>query len=378
MTAASAIALASIGCGGSQAASGPDAAAGSDAATASEAGAGDAQRMDGSMDAPVLTGGDAIAPASVGAPCIPSAEYSASFSGFHAGEVTLDDGNPACGAATCLVNHFVGRVTCPYGQSEDGGAPPGAPSCTVPGSSTPVAPNDPRSGDTVQPQCTDRTGAAAVICSCRCANAEGKTDDGASYCACPAGLTCSQVVPLVVSGDPSAGAYCIPKGTAFDPNDFCGNTCFAPRADCPEADAGALGTGAAPRATTYVLTLIQGLSRLCSPWAFPTDATGMAQCQIYYVLMSPGDTCAAHPGLANPDPLVAGTVQHAVVVAGAPASPPPPVCLVPQIAAPCASSTQFGWCYVTGANAPSGCAQSADVSPSAMPPAGATAVLACP
>src|SRR5262249_4705220 len=148
---------------------------------------------------------------------------------------------------------------------------------------------DPHHGQSVQPQCTDRTGPDAVFCSCRCANAEGKTDDGAEYCACPSGFTCSQVVPLLVSGDPNAGAYCIPQGTAYNPNNACGDTCFPGHPACPSPDAGALGAGSAPHATTYWVTLIQGFNTLCSPFPFPTDATGMAQCQIYYVLASPDD-----------------------------------------------------------------------------------------
>lgn len=65
-----------------------------------------------------------------GAMCLPPPETSASFSGFDFHEVTLDSDNAGCSGAPCIVNHFQGRVSCPY--------------------------------------------------------------DGASYCACPAGFTCSQ------------------------------------------------------------------------------------------------------------------------------------------------------------------------------------------
>jgi hypothetical protein len=321
-------------------------------------------------------GSDAIAipPASVGTPCIPSEEYSATFSGFDVHELTLDQGNPACGAMVCLVNHFQGRVSCPYGQAADGKGPPPASPCTVPGSDAGVTPKAPTfRGETVDPQCADRSGAKAVYCSCRCANAQGKTDDGATYCACPSGFACTQVVAPLVSGDPNAGGYCIPAGTAFDPNTSCANFCSPTRSACPDTDAGAYGVGPSSHTATYFTTVITGIEGnvLCAS-PVPTDATGQAQCQLYYMLAA-NDACAAHPGLTDADPLVAAYLRGPTAP-----SPPPPVCLVPQLPQPCSSSTQFGWCYVTGANAPPGCSQSFEVSPSAKPPADASVALACP
>jgi hypothetical protein len=143
--------------------------------------------------------------ASLGAPCVPSPELSASFPGFSQMEVTLDENNPACGGGTtCVVNHFQGLTSCPYGQDAGGDT------CIVPGTSTPVLPEVPPQ---VIPRQTDYT----VYCSCRCENGEGKIDDGASYCACPSGYTCSPLVPTLVSGDPRAGSYCIKSDTAYDP-----------------------------------------------------------------------------------------------------------------------------------------------------------------
>ena len=77
---------------------------------------------------------------------------------------------PACASQVCIVNHFQGRVTCPYGQSVRGQGPDGTPGCKVPGTCDPIAVE-------VPPQCADRSAAETVYCSCRCANAEGRTDD---------------------------------------------------------------------------------------------------------------------------------------------------------------------------------------------------------
>jgi hypothetical protein len=150
-------------------------------------------------------------------------------------EVTLDENNAACTGAVCLVNHFRGRTTCPYGQDQTGNPPLGIGSaCTVPGSGTPVQPSNPLAGQTVQPQCLDRLASQTVYCSCRCANVVGRTDDGASYCACPTGYSCSQVVPAVTTGDPRSGGYCIKTGTAFDPNvGACASRCDPSLGNCP-------------------------------------------------------------------------------------------------------------------------------------------------
>jgi hypothetical protein len=170
--------------------------------------------------------------ASVGVPCTPSPELSASFAGFNEREVTLDENNAACSGDVCLVNHFQGLTTCPYGQDKDGQPVAPQTACTVPGTGAPVRPNDGPSGQTVQPSCVDRRASDSVYCSCRCANAAGSTNDDAEYCTCPSGYACTQVVPEVQAGDPRAGAYCIPSGTAFDPNAVCAS-CDPTTNNCP-------------------------------------------------------------------------------------------------------------------------------------------------
>jgi len=160
---------------------------------------------------------------SVGASCVPAAELSASFAGFDYHDVTLDEDNAACSGTVCLVNHFQGLTDCPYGQDSNGNPPPPiASGCTVSGTTTPVRPNGTEAGQTINPQCLDRVASLTVYCSCRCADTEGNTDAGASYCTCPAGYACTQVVPATQAG---AGAYCILSGTVYDSANVCDYTC---------------------------------------------------------------------------------------------------------------------------------------------------------
>jgi hypothetical protein len=125
-------------------------------------------------------------------------------------DVGIDTGNAACGAGlVCLSNHFQGRVSCPYGQSSTRIPPSGAMPCATPGSGDPVM-------GLVQAQCTNRIAADTVYCSCRCANASGRTDDGATYCTCADGFDCIQLVAGMGSNPDQSGGYCTKHGTQFD------------------------------------------------------------------------------------------------------------------------------------------------------------------
>jgi len=169
------------------------------------------------------TSGPGNAGGAVGAPCTPSVEGLPTFAGFGPTEVSVEDNNSTCASGICLVNHFQGLTTCPYGQDAQGNAPAGASACLTPGTSERVVPAPTAA---VPPWCSDRTPAVAVTCSCRCANADGKTGDGAAYCTCGSGFTCTQLVSFVGAGNQQlAGAYCVASGSAYDPGASCATTC---------------------------------------------------------------------------------------------------------------------------------------------------------
>jgi len=170
--------------------------------------------------------------ADIGQPCVPADEYSTAFSGFDEDEVNIGTGNRACsGDAVCLVNHFRGRVSCPYGQTEDDiqMLPGDNPSrCVVPNTSG----NE--KGEAidvpVRPQLADRRPKDAVYCSCRCANASGKA--GSGDCTCPSGYSCTPLVEDIGLGSKLAGSYCIKSGTAWNDKAPPGPWCDIDAEDC--------------------------------------------------------------------------------------------------------------------------------------------------
>src|SRR5262245_28915618 len=101
----------------------------------------------------------------VGDPCVPFREREAAFNDFDERELNLETQSPSCKTAICLINHFRGRVSCPYGQDAAGRPPEGKSACvTNPGGATLTGAADPRKGKMVRPQCVDRTATAAVYC----------------------------------------------------------------------------------------------------------------------------------------------------------------------------------------------------------------------
>ena len=143
----------------------------------------------------------------VGDPCTPETEFEGDFKGFSEKEVSVEAMSFQCQTRVCLVNHFEGRTTCPYGGD----------ACKLPGGAADAPPVSVK----VPASCSNRRTSKAVYCSCRCADVSGRTDDGANYCKCGDGFTCTQLVTTVTSSDLGlTGAYCIKTGTAYS-DDTC-------------------------------------------------------------------------------------------------------------------------------------------------------------
>jgi hypothetical protein len=117
----------------------------------------------------------------VGDPCIPNLEYSASDPGAVETGAQIEDRSFQCETRVCLINHFRGRVSCPFGNKAGGSQFNGGNTeCVVPGTNVQVTAG-------VKPQCTERKD--NVYCSCRCAG----EDTAAKYCECPTGFACDTV-----------------------------------------------------------------------------------------------------------------------------------------------------------------------------------------
>ncbi|HEX8793713.1 MAG TPA: hypothetical protein VF765_22375 [Polyangiaceae bacterium] len=318
--------------------------------------------------------GGSGASVTIGAACIPSQELSTTFLGFDEREVVLDEGNVACGSGVCLVNHYRGRVSCPYGQNPTataaylstamnepckGTTPTDQSSaCCTPGSDLPILASQDvmPTQSQVQPECVDRPSAKTVTCSCRCANAAGKTDDGAQYCSCPGGFQCTQLVPELTMGDPRAGAYCIANGSDYDSLTSCTGlagcdpeTKTGQPAYCGPTNAAGTESAATGADVTYYWSAFTATG-VCLPFVPPADASGMATC-VALVPLAAGESCSGTPGLTAVDPAIVKSVQQSLPRVMVPDN----LCEVPQLGAPCATGTQAGWCTVTGANLSSGC-----------------------
>jgi hypothetical protein len=175
----------------------------------------------------VLVSGAGCSSTGVGDPCTPEQEYDSTFLGFSQKQVNVESKSFQCQTRVCLVNHFRGRVSCPYGQTATGqGISSGA--CSLPGTqggTVEGVANSPE-GKRVDPQCLNRTADKTVYCSCRCANSKGATDDGANYCACPDGFACQQLVDPTGQGNEGlTGGYCIKTGTEYNAAVDCTGDC---------------------------------------------------------------------------------------------------------------------------------------------------------
>jgi hypothetical protein len=165
----------------------------------------------------------------VGDPCVPESEgadQSPNPNYFSATEPSVESKSFQCQTRVCLVNHFQGRVSCPYGQASTGVGPVGsenqpcanlAPTdpaycgpCKIVGTTTDVP-------GPVPAECVDRTANQAVYCSCRCSDENGQTNNGENFCSCPDGFVCqNNLIDQVTTTDTGlAGGFCVKKGTEY-------------------------------------------------------------------------------------------------------------------------------------------------------------------
>jgi hypothetical protein len=150
----------------------------------------------------------------VGDPCTPEDEFQPLFSGYAFTEVNIESKSFQCETRLCLVNHFQGRVSCPYGQTAmQAAATAGAATeyqlCHIPGTTGPAN----RIKVAVDHQLTTRRPDNAVYCSCRC---DGP-DPNARYCKCPTGFQCTQLLTPNnrLGAAELSGSYCIKNGSEF-------------------------------------------------------------------------------------------------------------------------------------------------------------------
>jgi hypothetical protein len=178
-----------------------------------------------------LTAAPACSEEGIGDPCVPEQEYDQSFLGFDEKEVNVESKSFQCRTRLCLVHHFRGRVSCPYGQGPGGEAPAGGQNCKIPGTAAEIqGAKDPATNDfidtrkksAVPAQCVDRASDKAVYCSCRCADINGQTPSDQTFCTCPDGFQCERLVTSIGQGNEGlTGSYCIKTNTKYDPTTAC-------------------------------------------------------------------------------------------------------------------------------------------------------------
>jgi len=170
----------------------------------------------------------------IGDPCVPEDEYQQYFSGYEATEVNIESKSFQCETRLCLVNHFNGRVSCPYGQTlpeATGMIKPEETALPHPWYLRPRDPHQGRRQQAVRPAPRRDT----VYCSCRCAG----TDSNARYCKCPTGFQCSKLLDPIdrLGAKELAGSYCIKNGTEYSAaNPNVGLPCLINRADAMPPD----------------------------------------------------------------------------------------------------------------------------------------------
>lgn len=115
----------------------------------------------------------------IGDPCIPEDEYNPAFGGFKVTEENIESRSFQCETRICLVNHFQGRVTCPFGQAKRPGCNPnaGAGACDAGSECKASSVYAPKCGDEGDPACV-----GDLVC-----NTDGK------FCSCASDAQCATV-----------------------------------------------------------------------------------------------------------------------------------------------------------------------------------------
>jgi hypothetical protein len=158
----------------------------------------------------------------VGEPCFPREEAIDRFSGYAVSEMAVDflsaDYNVSVGPF-CLVYHFQGRASCPYGQtnSDIETLEPADPArCRLPlddGSMTtePVV-------AAVLPQLTERQAEKTIYYTCACSG----NDKLREYCTCPKSMHCE---PQIASEQFSITGFCVRDDSVYNAGSLSPTVC---------------------------------------------------------------------------------------------------------------------------------------------------------
>jgi hypothetical protein len=182
--------------------------------------AGQASPRDGELaflacsDSPPLS-----AASPLGSVCVAELEEEPDFNGFRLGEVTVSE-QDSCESGLCLVAHFQGRVSCPYGQPQDDLS-----QCFLPWSDATVTVEVPA-------QLLARPPSLASTCSCRCAG-----PGPGPFCDCAADQECVDLIPDLglPNSERLVGSYCALRGSLDGWHDADRAPCLSDLASCGPA-----------------------------------------------------------------------------------------------------------------------------------------------
>lgn len=169
----------------------------------------------------------------VGESCLPSDEEAEQFPGYAVTEVSVDLltflHEDRIGPF-CFIDHFQGRASCPYGQTDADIAslgPTDPARCRVPLADGTMTTNPVLVA--VVPQLVERRPEKTIYYTCACSG----TDSGREYCACPEAMHCEAQTLTQKFG---ITGLCVRDDSAYDPAassaTLCGKTDVDASADC--------------------------------------------------------------------------------------------------------------------------------------------------